>query len=104
MQTDMLFYIDPDQFKTILKDPLPVWKLVSDGSTAVNASINLISGGNDTYKSGQNKGSSKARVAAFRFIGGPLALPGKIESYYSQVFDKTNNPIENIVGIGNAAE
>lgn len=44
LDRDILLYADPDQFKSMLRDPLPVWALLVDFKDAVGAGIDLITG------------------------------------------------------------
>jgi hypothetical protein len=88
VQTDMLFYTDPQQFKTLLRDPIPLALLITNTEDALSKSINLITGGDDTYDSGSHKGQSKAGVASTRIF--PLiSIPNRFESIYSQIFSKS---------------
>lgn len=89
MQTDMLFYSDPQQFKTILRDPLPIASLITDVEKALAKSINLVTGGEDIYKQGSHKGQSKTWVSTKKLIPG-VSLGDRFKSLYSQIFDKQN--------------
>lgn len=88
MQTDMLFYVDPQQFKTLLRDPIPFMVLINNTQDAIGKSINLVTGGDDTYDSGSHKGQSKARVSVSKIVPG-VSLPNRFESMYSQIFSKS---------------
>ena len=41
---DILLYTDPDQFKSMLRDPIPVWGLLIDFKDAILAAVDLITG------------------------------------------------------------
>lgn len=68
LERDIMFYVDPQQFKSILRDPLPVMGLAGDAYDVVSRSVNLVTGGEDTYQSGPRKGQSKTAVSVKRFI------------------------------------
>jgi hypothetical protein len=95
VQTDMLFYTDPQQFKTILRDPLPLMVLVTNAENAVSKSINLIAGGNDIYPSGPHKGQRESLVA-IKKIAPAVTLIDRFNSMSQQIFNK--GPLLNSVG------
>lgn len=46
---DITLYMDPDQFKSVLRDPIPIWGLVSDLSSTIFGTIKLMKGQPDDY-------------------------------------------------------
>ena len=62
-ERDILFYIDPQQFKSVLKDPVPLMGVVTDTYDLMEKSVNLLTGGEDKYKTGRRKGDSKVLTA-----------------------------------------
>jgi len=48
-ERDILFYIDPQQFKSVLKDPVPLMGVVTDIYDLMEKSVNLLTGGEDEY-------------------------------------------------------
>ena len=59
-----MFYVDPRQFKSVLKDPLPLMGVVADASDLVTRSFTLVTGGEDEYQNGYRKHQSKVWVSA----------------------------------------
>lgn len=86
-ERDIMFYIDPQQFKSILRDPLPIMGVVGDTYDMVTKSFNLVTGGEDTYKTGYRKGQSKTWVAVKKFIP-PLSNIDRVKSVISQDINK----------------
>lgn len=41
---DITLYMDPDQFKSMLRDPIPIWGLVNDLTTVIGRTINIMNG------------------------------------------------------------
>jgi len=87
IQTDMLFYVDPQQFKTILRDPVPVAVLITDAQKTIGRTLNLLGGGEDEYQQGPHKGQSKAGVAWKKMIPG-LSIGDRFDNMYQQIFQK----------------
>lgn len=70
LERDIMFYIDPQQFKSVLKDPLPVMGVVGDTYDLLTRSFTLVTGGEDTYQSGFRKDQSKTWVSVKKIIPG----------------------------------
>jgi len=70
IERDIMFYVDPQQFKSILRDPLPIMGVVGDGYDLMTRSFNLVTGGEDDYQSGFRKGQSKTWVSTKKIIPG----------------------------------
>lgn len=45
IERDIMFYVDPRQFKSVLKDPLPLMGVVTDASDLITRSFTLVTGG-----------------------------------------------------------
>ena len=70
LERDIMFYIDPQQFKSVLRDPLPVMGVVGDTYDLLTRSFTLVTGGEDEYQSGFRKGQSKTWVSTKKIIPG----------------------------------
>lgn len=70
MERDIMFYIDPQQFKSVLRDPLPIMGVVGDTYDLVTRSFTLVTGGEDEYQSGFRKGQSKTWVSTKKVVPG----------------------------------
>jgi hypothetical protein len=88
LQTDVLFYVDPQQFKTILRDPIPFMVLVNNTQKAIGRGINLVAGGEDLYQQGAHKDQSKSAVAFKKIIPG-ASLIDRFKSMHLQIFSKS---------------
>jgi hypothetical protein len=88
MQTDMLFYVDPQQFKTLLRDPIPFMVLINNTQTAIGKGIILVGGAEVPYQQGAHKGQSPSAVA-FKRIAPGLSLVDRFQSMHSQIFSKS---------------
>ena len=86
LERDIMFYIDPQQFKSVLKDPLPVMGLVGDCYDVVTRAINLLTGGEDEYQSGYRKGNSKTWTSVKKITPGASNMD-RLYSLTSQVID-----------------
>jgi hypothetical protein len=89
---DITFYTDPTQFKTLIRDPIPMFSIVTDGYKAINKSFLLLGEEagidyEDTYKTGVYKGQSKAGIAVKRMIPG-IGNVTRIKSTTSQIINK----------------
>jgi hypothetical protein len=58
LQDDVIFYVWPDSFFKILKNPIPATKIVDDVTDWISASVRLIMG-DDVISSGVNAGDSR---------------------------------------------
>jgi len=87
VERDLMFYVDPQQFKSILRDPWPLMGVVEDASTFIKRSIILISGGQDEYLVGDRKGQSKTWVAAKELVPA-LNMTNRVETMFSQIYKK----------------
>ena len=86
LERDIMFYIDPQQFKSVLKDPLPVMGLVGDSYDIVTRAFNLITGGEDTYQSGYRKGNSKTWTSIKKITPGASNID-RLKSLTEKVID-----------------
>jgi len=87
MQMDIDFYIDPIQFKTILRDPLPMAKVITDTEKVLARATTLITGGDDMYHQGIYKDQSKTWVAIKNWF--PLTnTTARIQSLTQQIINK----------------
>jgi len=55
---DLTFFFNPNSFQSVIREPIPAFKTLMDVIDLGPAVIDAIEG-NDTYKSGRNKGNSK---------------------------------------------
>ena len=82
-----MFYVDPRQFKSVLKDPLPLMGVVTDASDLVTRSFTLVTGGEDEYQSGYRKDQSKTWVSVKKLVPGASNLD-RLNSMTQSILNK----------------
>lgn len=87
IERDIMFYVDPRQFKSVLKDPLPLMGVVTDASDLVTRSFTLVTGGEDDYQSGYRKDQSKTWVSVKKLVPGASNLD-RLDSMTESILDK----------------
>jgi uncharacterized protein with PIN domain len=87
LERDIMFYIDPQQFKSVLKDPFPIMGVVGDSYDVVTRSFNLITGGEDDYQSGFRKGQSKTWTSVKKMVPGASNID-RLQSMTESVLNK----------------
>lgn len=87
IQTDILFYTNPIAFEQLQRNALPIFTVVVDANKLVVRAGNLLTGGDDEYKSGIHKGQSKTYVALKNILPGTVVL-NRLESISSQEYQK----------------
>jgi len=88
MERDIMFYIDPRQFKSILRDPLPIMGVLGNASDIMTRSFTLVTGGDDIYKNGYRKGQSKTWASTKQALPGASNID-RLKSMTTSIFNKT---------------
>jgi hypothetical protein len=86
IRTDLLLYINPSEYKKLVKDILPVLTVFDDASRWTE-SVYRISQGEDTIESGVHAGDSYMATTIFKTIPG-FSKGYSIYNSGSQIFDK----------------
>ena len=86
IRTDLLLYINPNEYKKLVKDIIPVLTLFDDADRWTKA-VYKLSQGEDTIESGVHSGDSYLATTVFKTIPG-FSKGYSIYNSSSQIFDK----------------
>jgi hypothetical protein len=85
IETDILFYTNPVEFERLQRNTMPIFTVVTDWWNVMEKSTVLLTGGEDTYQAGDNKGESKTLTAVAKALPA-IAIKKRVESITSQEY------------------